>query len=88
MDFAGDADNFRWITWRGGIGGVIPTANTVLVVDRAKTLTGADTDAFVYVGWSMTAGFTVTQSTNNAIILNSAFGGAVGQSGTGWWAPW
>lgn len=49
-DFSGDADNFRFIMFRGG--GVANLVNC-FVVDRSKTSAGLDTNAFAYVGMCM-----------------------------------
>jgi hypothetical protein len=48
MDFAGDADNFRYVTFRGAAS---PAALVnCVVVDRSKTSAGLDTNAFAFVG--------------------------------------
>jgi hypothetical protein len=79
LDFSGDADNCRFILWRGG-----PAAgyNSALVIDRAKTATGADSDAYVYIGSALTAASTA--AARNSIILKSALGGVLTQATTGW----
>lgn len=88
-DFSGDADNFRFILWRGH-----PTVNfiTMVVVDRAKTSTGTDSDAFFYYGANIPIGGTMTAMTGAATkstlgvvtglkTSNNGWPGAVGNGG-------
>lgn len=52
MMFSGDADNFRCILWQGLQ--ATPTHggwNWLMMFDRAKTGSGADSDTYTYVGW-------------------------------------
>jgi hypothetical protein len=83
MDFAGDADNFRFALHRGA-----PTTSNVnwfqlVVVDRFKTAAGADTDAFFYFG--AIAGTNTAQNCTSSIMLNSALGSALGTTTA---TPW
>ena len=81
MDMAGDADNFRFILWRGHSTALfIQTC----VIDRAKNSNGADTDAYFYAGTILLqGGGTLNRS---CIIPNPAIGnGALNStSGAGW----
>lgn len=79
MDFSGDADNCRWILWRGG---PVSGYNSVVVIDRAKTSAGADSDAFVYVGSCITT--TATATSRNSILFRSDLGSVLNQSILGW----
>jgi hypothetical protein len=76
MDMSGDADNVRIVTWRNAAALMSSVNyNNILVVDRAKTSTGADTDAFAYVGSCLAQG--TAQVAKSAIILNPQQGGVV-----------
>ena len=82
MDFSGDADNFRFITWRGQSTALF--CNTV-VVDRSKNSSGADTDAYVYFGSILVqAGGTQTRS---GILANPTISnGPISLSSQNGWA--
>ena len=79
MDFSGDADNFRFSLWRGG-----PASNfsSTMVVDRAKTSSGTDSDAFVYVGTLLSIGG--AQASRSGIIFKPSLGGAITFGANGW----
>lgn len=79
LNFAGDADNFRFILWRG----ITSTNkwNWLLNIERARTATGATSDAYVHIAASMP-----TQNAGRlgaAIIPNTALGAPMGQINTG-----
>ncbi len=92
-DFCGDADNLSLCLWRTGIAQGILTGSSqgphVLMIDRAKTATGADSDAYVQVCF---VGFvsSTTPFVASAVILNPTLGGiiskvgATGAAGVGW----
>ncbi len=69
-DFAGDADNFRFIFQRGN---TVATGWTwSLVVDRAKTASGGDSDAYTYIAaiWP----YTFSSRTFSCVLLKSTLG--------------
>jgi hypothetical protein len=83
MDFSGDLDNIRWVTWRG-----LATAGYqwVVCIDRAKTGSGADSDAFSYVGMLLDNAPTFgsgTQRIFNSILLKPTLGSPINQTATG-----
>ena len=83
MDMAGDADNVRFAFWRGPTSTANIAFMNIVVVDRSKLSTGADTDAFVYVGTILPA--SGTQAPRSSILLNPALGGGpVAYSPTNW----
>lgn len=80
MDFSGDADNIRWIVWRGST--AASSDVQVFVCDRSKTATGTDSDAFAYLGVSFNnAGTPLTLS---SILLNATLGSPINQCVAGW----
>jgi len=74
MNFAGDSDNFRFMTWRGlATGGY----QWIVVCDRAKTASGTDSDAFAYVAQFNMAGTNATggsQRIGGAILYKPSLG--------------
>jgi hypothetical protein len=70
MDFSGDADNARWITWRGG-----PAAGwqSIFVIDRSKTSSGTDSNAYAFVGSIYAIGGTTRSS--SAVLMGPSLGG-------------
>jgi hypothetical protein len=81
MDFSGDADNIRWIAYRGHSTAIF--VQTV-VLDRAKNSAGVDTDAYVYCGTILLqGGGTLCRS---CVLPNPAIGlGAMNPTnGSGW----
>ncbi len=82
MAFSGDADNVRFIAWQA-TGQNNASFGNLLAIDRAKTATGADTDAYVYVGAIIQSSGTIWR-TSSAIVLNPTFGGIVNTTGSGW----
>lgn len=82
-DFCGDADNISFALQRNGIALGPISASTqgpgVIIVDRSKTSTGADSDDFVYVAWNL---FTAASTTvmGAAIVLNPSLGTIVANS--------
>lgn len=83
MDFAGDADNFRFAINRGA-----PSTSNInwfnlVVVDRSKTSSGVDTDAFFYFGGQLANNG--AQTCASTIVLNSAIGSQFGSCTVGPW---
>ena len=78
-DFAGDADNIRWIWQRGNTN----TGYTnMFVIDRAKTGSGTDSDAFFFIGSiSPSASTYITQS---VVVPKPALGQPLTRSAIGW----
>lgn len=80
MDFAGDADNFRFISFRGA-----SSANYIntFVVDRSRDASGNSTNAFAYCGGI--SGSAGTNHTLSSILVNPVMGASPQQvSNAGW----
>lgn len=71
LAFSGDADNFRCHFYRGAASGF--AMSSTLVIDRAKTQTGADSDAFVYIGSILCINAGV--QSRSSVILKSVLSG-------------
>src|SRR5205823_2636800 len=74
MNFSGDSDNVRWMTWRG-----LATTGYqwIMVIDRAKTASGTDSDAFAYVAMfnmSSAAATGGTQRLGSCILYKPTLG--------------
>ena len=86
--FAPQVHNLRMCPWRNGVAqGWTASAMGpgVLVIDRAKTATGADADGYAYIGW-LTCTNTTTAAALSAIILKSSVGGIVAQTTSPMWS--
>jgi hypothetical protein len=82
MDFSGDADNIRFALFRNAwMAGFSPIAS-VFMIDRAKTATGTDSDAFTYCGTSYSFGS--TGYAGSGIIPKPSIGSPIMQSVTAW----
>jgi hypothetical protein len=80
MDFAGDTDNFRFVSFRGAT-----TANYIntFVVDRSRDASGNSTNAFVYCGGI--AASNGTGHTGSCILVNPVMGASPQQVSTQGW---
>lgn len=78
---SGDADNIRWVGWRGSNQGA-PSNMYVMIIDRSKTATGTDSDAFTFVGFC--GGQLGAAHAFSQYLLKASLGTPVLQSTAGW----
>lgn len=85
IDVSGDADNIRFILWRGTTA-QSGSENNVFIIDRAKTATGGDSDAFIYFATSNLQNGEAggAWSCRCAIVAKPTFGGGTVASSTVW----
>lgn len=79
MDFSGDADNFRFCVFKTF------SAPSLFAMGRAKTSTGADSDAFVHLATAGAPSFALGLSNvRSAILLKPSLGATILVDGSRW----